>query len=152
MSDTPISGFEPCAHSTPQASSCLHGICVFCYRDRLGTALNERNAANEAIVDCHREYDILWDELIQLREERDRLREALEPFALVADEVGFRSNVIAPKDTWLWKPSSSKRDTAGINYQHILDARALCAPTLPTEASIAADVEGMVGSGPEEGL
>ena len=36
------------------------------------------SAANEAIVDCHRAYDELWDELLQLREERDRLREAFD--------------------------------------------------------------------------
>jgi hypothetical protein len=33
---------EHCIHAVPQAASCLHGVCIFCYRDRLG-ALRAEN-------------------------------------------------------------------------------------------------------------
>ena len=28
--------FKPCGHEPPQGNSQLHGVCIFCYRDRLG--------------------------------------------------------------------------------------------------------------------
>ena len=31
-----VDWFKPCPHAVPQAASQLHGICIFCYRDRLG--------------------------------------------------------------------------------------------------------------------
>lgn len=34
-----MSAFEKCGHAIPQANYCLHGICIFCYRDRLGVAV-----------------------------------------------------------------------------------------------------------------
>jgi len=33
--------FAPCGHEPPQGNSQLHGVCVFCYRDRLGKAQAE---------------------------------------------------------------------------------------------------------------
>ena len=30
--------FEPCGHERPQSAAQLHGVCIFCYRDRLGAA------------------------------------------------------------------------------------------------------------------
>ena len=35
--------FAPCIHAEPQADSQLHGICVFCYRDRLGKSAKQRD-------------------------------------------------------------------------------------------------------------
>jgi len=29
--------FRPCGHAPPQSVTQLHGVCIFCYRDRLGT-------------------------------------------------------------------------------------------------------------------
>jgi hypothetical protein len=29
---------QPCIHAIPQAASQLHGVCIFCYRDRLAAA------------------------------------------------------------------------------------------------------------------
>ena len=43
IDDRPTSGFEPCTHAVPQADSCLHGICIFCYRDRLAQVTAERD-------------------------------------------------------------------------------------------------------------
>lgn len=46
----------PCPHAIPQAASQLHGVCIFCYRDRLGEARAEVErlrpvlAAAEAIL------------------------------------------------------------------------------------------------------
>jgi len=34
--------FEPCGHEPAQSAAQLHGVCVFCYRDRLGKAEAER--------------------------------------------------------------------------------------------------------------
>lgn len=28
---------KPCVHAEPQAASCLHGVCIFCWRDRCAT-------------------------------------------------------------------------------------------------------------------
>lgn len=39
---------EPtCIHAVPQAADQLHGICIFCYRDRLGAARAENAALRE---------------------------------------------------------------------------------------------------------
>lgn len=50
---TPEELTRPCGHERPQAASQLHGVCIFCWRDRAGalraeneqlkTILNERN-------------------------------------------------------------------------------------------------------------
>ena len=42
----------PCGHSKPQADSQLHGVCVFCYRDRLHQAVTQRDEALEALEKC----------------------------------------------------------------------------------------------------
>ena len=36
--------FEPCGHEPAQSAAQLHGVCVFCYRDRLGKAEAELKA------------------------------------------------------------------------------------------------------------
>jgi hypothetical protein len=36
---------QPCGHSEPQASSQLHGICIFCWRDRAGAEIARLRAA-----------------------------------------------------------------------------------------------------------
>ena len=93
------------------------------------------SAANEAIVDCHRAYDELWDELLQLREERDRLREAFDAACAFID-----SHVADPDITSeMWS-----------NYEKFLQHRQALA-SVPTEASIAADIMRTVGEGPDEG-
>ena len=33
-------GRSSCIHAVPQAPSCLHGVCIFCYRERLGALRN----------------------------------------------------------------------------------------------------------------
>ncbi len=42
---------SPCLHARPQAASQLHGICVFCYRDRLGAVGRELREARARIAD-----------------------------------------------------------------------------------------------------
>ena len=37
--------FTPCIHAEPQADSQLHGVCIFCYRDRLAAATARADAA-----------------------------------------------------------------------------------------------------------
>lgn len=42
---------EPtCIHAVPQAADQLHGICIFCYRDRLGAARTESAALRERVA------------------------------------------------------------------------------------------------------
>lgn len=34
-----LGGYQlPCGHEPPQGAAQLHGVCLFCYRDRLGSA------------------------------------------------------------------------------------------------------------------
>lgn len=40
---------EPCGHAQPQADSQLHGVCIFCYRDRLAEA-SKRVEGLEGVV------------------------------------------------------------------------------------------------------
>jgi hypothetical protein len=47
----PMKSFEPCIHAEPQADSCLHGVCIFCYRDRLGRTTKQCNELAAAL--CH---------------------------------------------------------------------------------------------------
>lgn len=63
---------EPtCLHAIPQAASQLHGICIFCYRDRLASvraenaALRERNAKLERVREAAKDAinwvgDVRW--------------------------------------------------------------------------------------------
>lgn len=42
---------EPsCPHAIPQAASQLHGICIFCYRDRLAAVRAENAALRERVA------------------------------------------------------------------------------------------------------
>lgn len=60
MSEQTLPFMEPCGHAQPQADSQLHGVCVFCYRDRLAEshrkndALRERVAELEVVVEYAR--------------------------------------------------------------------------------------------------
>jgi hypothetical protein len=38
MSESTLPWMKPCAHAEPQGASQLHGVCIFCYRDRLSAA------------------------------------------------------------------------------------------------------------------
>lgn len=59
-----------------------------------------------------------------LREERDKLREALKPFALAFTESS-PVHSIADDKVWLWKPSSNRRETHGISRAHLKTAACL---------------------------
>ena len=59
MKDTINGWLEPCIHAVPQAASCLHGVCVFCYRNRLAAA--------------HREIAKLREDALVSDEERDEI-------------------------------------------------------------------------------
>lgn len=41
MTPEPRKENEACGHEPPQSEMQLHGICIFCYRDRLGVARKE---------------------------------------------------------------------------------------------------------------
>ena len=41
--------FSPCGHEPLQSASQLHGVCIFCYRNRLGSAQRELSAARQAL-------------------------------------------------------------------------------------------------------
>ena len=34
---------DPCEHAVPNAADQLHGICIWCYRDRLAEAVKEND-------------------------------------------------------------------------------------------------------------
>ena len=42
--------FEPCGHEPAQSAAQLHGVCVFCYRDRLGKAEAELKALTAPVA------------------------------------------------------------------------------------------------------
>lgn len=64
--------------------------------------------------------------------ERDRLLQALRPFALAANEVRLLSpGIIDPGKQWLWKPQNGNRDTAGISAEHVLLANNVYTELLP---------------------
>lgn len=44
--------WAPCGHEPSQGASQLHGICLFCYRDRLGEALRYARREAELHADC----------------------------------------------------------------------------------------------------
>lgn len=72
-----IPGFERCAHAVPQTPSCLHGICIFCYRDRLG-AVRQKNTElqtrlDDAVNACNTEHP----EVAALRKENDTAHKVL---------------------------------------------------------------------------
>lgn len=48
---------EPCIHAVPQSASQLHGICVFCYRDRLGATASALAAAEAKLFEMTADRD-----------------------------------------------------------------------------------------------
>ncbi len=63
------SAVKPCCHAEPQSAMALHGVCIFCYRDRLAVAqhawvkkLEEGRALNSKVFDLEREQSKGGDE------------------------------------------------------------------------------------------
>ena len=84
--------FAPCGHEPPQGNSQLHGVCVFCYRDRLGKAQAEVARLGMVIEALrHTSTEGNWARVI----ERDARRMALEE---------AREDVQAELDDWMAKP------------------------------------------------
>jgi hypothetical protein len=59
---------EPCAHAEPQAADQLHGVCIFCYRDRLADSRRDvermrglSRALIDRLVERSRQYDEIDD-------------------------------------------------------------------------------------------
>lgn len=56
---------QTCTHAVPQAADQLHGICIFCYRDRLAAVRAENAALRERVKVLERvreaaKYAINW--------------------------------------------------------------------------------------------
>jgi len=51
MKESNLPYMIPCEHAIPQADSQLHGICIFCYRDRLSAAHRELQIFKEGARD-----------------------------------------------------------------------------------------------------
>lgn len=87
--------------------------------DRLRAALDRQEAARKLLVDT------TANECRQrrlLKEDNDRLRAVLEPFAKAAAEVRPVGS-IPPSDVFIWKPYYSHGETPGITQQDLLNAR-----------------------------
>ena len=82
--------FEPCNHEPAQGAAQLHGVCIFCYRDRLGKVGDEltrltAELAREKRIKCDSmsclryvgEAVTLFYENGRLMDERDRLSKEL---------------------------------------------------------------------------
>lgn len=55
---TPIY-MEHCGHEPPQSSSQLHGVCIFCYRNRLGAAHRDLAQAEARLREVEKNLDTM---------------------------------------------------------------------------------------------
>lgn len=47
---------EPCGHSEPQADSQLHGVCIFCFRDRGAALCKKLDSVENEVLGALDEY------------------------------------------------------------------------------------------------
>lgn len=107
---------NPCGHCEPQSPAALHGICIFCWRDRGAAAvwaLRARLERAEADAEDARQY--VRHVMDEARADADRrVAEALEPFRL--GDIEFRALEREPYDCWsdaLVKANRTLRALAG---------------------------------------
>lgn len=84
--------FKPCGHEPPQGNSQLHGVCIFCYRDRLGAFRTQLDESRKEIERLHQFYQdsnnetlalnaqVYENQLSQKSSALERCMEALRPF------------------------------------------------------------------------
>ena len=58
-----MSELKPCGHEPPQSSSQLHGVCIFCWRDRCGAWKQRAEKAERELADARAEIERLKAEL-----------------------------------------------------------------------------------------
>ena len=90
-------GEKPCGHARPQDASQLHGVCIFCYRNRLGTA-RSRIAELEA-------------ELAEAKTEQSRLRRMVDQWAPGLSDTIKRA-----------EKAEAERDRYRVALKHVLGA------------------------------
>jgi len=91
--------FAPCGHEPPQGNSQLHGVCVFCYRDRLGKAQAEVARLGMVIEALrHTSTEGNWARVIERDARRMALEEAVQDLRELADDYEHRSRILAARE------------------------------------------------------
>lgn len=76
--------FKPCGHEPPQGNAQLHGVCLFCYRDRLGLERLKSTELEKRVGELEAEKELLlksmgvWEIIKKLEHENELLRKELE--------------------------------------------------------------------------
>ena len=94
MSEARPEWLEPCGHSEPQADSQLHGVCVFCYRDRCGKLAKQLAEREAELAKAYHDQQAAGHDLAEARAELARLREAATAaWADIETAVASKPNV-----------------------------------------------------------
>lgn len=73
-----VDNFAPCGHEPQQSSAQLHGVCIFCYRDRLGAERQARVEAEKTLDVADRIWLDAMAELTTIKKKLDKALKVVE--------------------------------------------------------------------------